>query len=107
MTPALLLERLVALHAEHSEAHRRMVDALKVDDLLALVEASRRQGDICTEQGAVLADYIAAKMTAMPGIDAADRDRLNTLLRQLREDHDKGLTKVSGGYATPGSGFSP
>jgi len=105
MTRAVLLEHLVALHAQHGEAHRRMVDALSVDDLLGLVDASRRQSAICTEQGAILAGYIALTVAAMPGIDLAYRDRLNTLARQLREEHDQG-TKAAGGYPISGSSVS-
>jgi hypothetical protein len=93
MTPATLLEYLVALHADHGEAHRRMVAALQANDLLGLIEAGRRQGAICTEQGAALADYVATVVTAMPDVDATYREQINELALQLRE----GQTKIAGG----------
>jgi hypothetical protein len=85
MTPAVLLEHLVALHAKHGEAHRRMVDAVQTNDLLGLVTASQQQGALCTEQGALLADYIATVVSAMPDIDASYREQINELALQLRE----------------------
>jgi hypothetical protein len=42
MTPASVLEYLIALQADHVEAHRRMVAALETNVLIGLVEASRR-----------------------------------------------------------------
>jgi hypothetical protein len=88
MTSAVLLEQLVALHAEHAAAHRQMVAALEANDLLGLVEASKRQGALCSEQGARLADYVATVVTAMPDIDPAYRQRVNELARHLREEHE-------------------
>jgi hypothetical protein len=92
-TRAALLDQLVALHAEHGEAHRRMVDALHSDNLLALVEASRQQAAICTQQGDLLADYVAATVTAMPDIDAGYREQVRALAQQLRGEQ----TKTAGG----------
>jgi hypothetical protein len=96
MTPTALLEQLVALHAQHDDAHRRMVAALENQDLLGLVEASRRQGSLCTEQGALLAHYIAAAVSAMPDVDPAYRERIDDLARQLREEHGEPRTQKAG-----------
>jgi hypothetical protein len=87
MPSAALLEQLVALHAAHGEAHRRMLAALEANDMLGLVEANRRQGALCTEQGVLLAEYVAAIVTTMPQLDAADRERVQELARHLRKDH--------------------
>ena len=86
MTPETLLDRLVALHAKHGEAHRRMVAALQGNDLLALVSACREQGALCTEQGAVLADYVAARLAEMHEVDPVDRARVTDLANQLRDE---------------------
>jgi hypothetical protein len=86
MTPETLLDRLVALHAKHGEAHRRMVAALHANDLLALVSACREQGALCTEQGAVLADYVAARLAEMQDVDPVDRARVTDLANQLRDE---------------------
>lgn len=87
MTSKVLRERLISLHAQHGEAHRRMMAALETDDLLALVQASREQGAICTEQGALLADYVAAVMVQFPDLDPADRERIDHLAGELRNAH--------------------
>jgi hypothetical protein len=87
MTSGELLTQLVVLHARHAEAQRRMVTALKADDLLGLVEASQEQGALCTEQGALLADHVATVMTSMPDLDPAHRERIVYLARQFRDDH--------------------
>ena len=88
MTSAVLLEQLVALQEEHAGAHRQMVAALEANDLLGLVDASKRQGSLCSEQGALLADYVATVVTAMPDIDPAYRQRVVDLARQLRDEHE-------------------
>ncbi len=93
MTSAVLLEQLVALHEEHAGAHRQMVAALEANDLLGLVDASKRQGSLCSEQGALLADYVATVVTAMPDIDPAYRQRVVDLARQLREEREEHETK--------------
>jgi hypothetical protein len=96
MTPTALLEQLVALHAEHDNAHRQMITALESQDLLGLVDACRRQGSLCTEQGALLAHYIAAAVSAMPDVDQAYRERIDLLARQLREEHGAPRTQKAG-----------
>lgn len=96
MTSNVLLEQLIALHEEHVQAHRRMISALERDDLLALIEASRRQGSLCTEQGALLADYVAGAMAQRPDVDPTDRERINALARQLREEHLEAQKKIAG-----------
>jgi hypothetical protein len=97
MTSKVLLDQLVALHAAHDAAHRRMVAALEADDLLALVDASRQQGALCTEQGSLLADYVATAVAAMPGIDPEYRNRVITLADQLRADHGESQARRAGG----------
>lgn len=97
MTSKSLLDQLVALHAEHGEAHRRMVAALEADDLLGLVDASKQQGALCTEQGSLLADYIATAVAAMPGIDPEYRNRVTTLAKQLRAEHGDSQARRAGG----------
>jgi hypothetical protein len=97
MTPAMLRERIVALQSEFSDAHRRLIAALEVDDLRGLVEASRDQGTLCTRQGALLAEYVAAAAAEKLDLSASDRDRLQELARQLRgENDDSGLAKGAG-----------
>jgi hypothetical protein len=88
MTPAVLLERIVALQADFSAAHLRVIDALEANDLRALVEASRHQGDLCTEQGALLAEYVAVAVTERLELTPAERDRVHELARQLRDRRD-------------------
>lgn len=97
MASEVLLEQLVALHARHAEAHRRLLASLKSNDLLGLVEASRTQGSLCTEQGVLLADYVAAVVSGMPDVDPAYRDRVTQLARQLREGHGDGHTTPAAG----------
>jgi hypothetical protein len=97
MTPTVLLEQLVALYAEHSDAHQRMLAALQANDLMGLVEASMRQGALCSEQGALLGEYVAAALAAMPDIDAADRERVTQLARELRAPHRDPQAKAAGG----------
>ena len=88
MTPAVLLERIVALQVAFVAVHRRVVDALEANDLRALVEASQEQGDLCTEQGALLAEYVAVAVTERLELSPAERDRVHELARQLRGDRD-------------------
>jgi hypothetical protein len=97
MTPTVLLEHLVALYAEHSDAHQRMLAALQANDLIGLVEASMRQGALCSEQGALLGEYVAAALAAMPDIDATDRERVTQLARELRAPHRDPQAKAAGG----------
>ncbi|MEO5824087.1 MAG: hypothetical protein ABIT71_26570 [Vicinamibacteraceae bacterium] len=96
MTSAELLKELVGLHARSTDAQRRMVNALEADDLLGLVEASQAQGALCTEQGALLADYVATVMTNMPDLDPTHRERITYLASQFREDHLDAKKKGAG-----------
>ncbi len=96
MTPKMLFEQLVALHAAHGEAHRGMLTALERNDLLALVQFSRTQGSLCTQQGALLAEYLAAAVAAMPDVDPAYRQRVTELARQLRDEHREAEKKAAG-----------
>jgi hypothetical protein len=85
MTAAALLERIVALQAEFLQAHQRIVSALEADDLRALVEASHHQAALCTDQGALLAEYVAVAAPERLQLAPADRDRVQELARQLRD----------------------
>jgi hypothetical protein len=97
MTSQVLFEQLVALHAEHGDTHRRMLAALEANDLFGLVDASRRQGELCTEQSALLADYVAAVVTATPDLLApADRERVSELARTLRDERRGARTQKAG-----------
>ena len=93
MTPAELLEQLLTLQEEHAQAHRHMIAAVEANDLIGLVDASRRQGAICSDQGVLLAGYIATAVAAMPDVDPAYRERIDTLARQLRDDHPAARTQ--------------
>lgn len=93
---AMLREQLIILHAKRDDAQSRMVRALESNDLLGLVAASREQGAVCTEQGALLADYIAKRVSALPDVDPAYRERVNALARQLRDEHHAAGTKTTG-----------
>ena len=97
MNQRALLERLIALNADHGNAHRSMLAALDANDLIGLVQASRRQGDLCSEQGAMLATYIASVVSLMPDVDARYRERVDELVRQLRREHDERRTQKAGG----------
>lgn len=88
MKAAALLERIVALQAGFDDAHRRVVLALQSNDLRALVEAAHAQGELCSEQGALLAEYVAIAAVASLDVSDGDRARVTELARQLRSERD-------------------
>jgi hypothetical protein len=97
MTPRELLERIVALQSDFDVAHRRVVSALETNDLRALVEASRAQGELCTQQGSLLAEYVAVAVTDTFELSPAERARVHELARRLRDDRDGDTqTKAAG-----------
>jgi hypothetical protein len=83
MTPADLVERIVTLQSAFDDAHRRVLAALEANDLRGLVEAARDQGALCTEQGSVLAQYVAVAITDRLDLSPAERARVQELARQL------------------------
>jgi hypothetical protein len=95
MTPADLVERIVALQLAFDDAHRRVLTALEANDLRGLVEAARDQGALCTEQGSVLAQYVAVAVTDRLDLSPADRARVHELARQLGAGGDT-QTKAAG-----------
>ena len=82
--PDWLVDKLIALHAMHGAEHRRLLMALDAGDLLGVVEASRKQGQICSEQGAVLASYVASVVAEMPDVDVGYRNKVELLAQRLR-----------------------
>lgn len=97
MTAASLLVRVLALQADFSHAQRRIVAAIEADDLRGLVEASHRQAALCTEQGEVLAQYVATAAPDRLNLTPAERDRVRALARQLRgDDEGEPRTKTAG-----------
>ena len=97
MTSAALLERIVALQSGFDDAHRRVVEALQANDLRSLVEAAHAQGELCSEQGALLAEYVAIAAVESLDLSDADRSRVTELARQLRsERHGAGRTRTAG-----------
>lgn len=96
MTRQPLLDRLSALQSDFSTTHQRIVAALEADDLRELVEASHRQSELCSEQGTVLAEYVALVAPDRLHLPDADRDRIHELLGQLRSEHSGTQTKTAG-----------
>lgn len=88
MDAAALLERIVALQTGFDDAHRRVVQALQSNDLRSLVEAAHAQGELCSEQGALLAEYVAIVAVQSLELSEADRTRVTELARQLRSGRD-------------------
>lgn len=97
MTSAVLLERIIALQTGFGDAHRRVVEALQSNDLPTLVDAARAQGELCSEQGSLLAEYVAIAAVESLDLNEADRIRVTELARRLRTERDGGeRTKAAG-----------
>lgn len=92
-----LLVQLRALQTDFEHTHQRIVAALEADDLRELVEASHRQSELCSEQGTLLAEYVAVVGPDRLQLPAPDRHRIDELLRRLRDQRgDDSETKTAG-----------
>jgi hypothetical protein len=86
MTTTILLLRLFALEVKRRAAHRRLVEAVGATDVVTIVETSREQGALWTEQIGLVADHVAATVTSTPQpFTSAERAHIHDLARELRE----------------------